>query len=348
MTRRLKTCYASRCAESELGVKYELDDTYTVYDNNVRVVDKESGRTLGILLKGILKKEKALIEAGRRLITYRATSVRRADASGERKSFYSTGGQKDKMIHHGASVVSSIVGYADADNYHPCRQTALYRKHRELFDTDTIHLIRRISQLFKEYCPQEYALQKGFIDECNQNLVLNDTVYTTLTVNVDWQTATHRDKGDFHAGLGNLSVFKYGGNDLQYTGGELMLPEFKVAFNMEEGDVLFMDVHEVHCNNTIQGKGRVSLICYAREQIKARCDGVTKEQLENPLPHKLRPKRPTGKCINCDAKSTCQWRYTKENQPLCNSCGIQYRMAGYKLVPPKKIKSVRKKSVKAK
>jgi len=51
-----------------------------------------------------------------------------------------------------------------------------------------------------------------------------------------------------------------------------------LGFNGQEGDLLFMDVYELHCNNAMQAKGRLSLICYARENMN-KCDGVSKEDL---------------------------------------------------------------------
>jgi hypothetical protein len=149
---------------------------------------------------------------------------------------------------------------------------------------------------------------------------------------VTWRTSLHVDKGDFRSGLGNLCCFSYG----DYSGGEIMMPNYKIAFDLREGDVLFMDVHEPHCNNDITGEGRISLICYAREQIKKRCNGVTKHDIENPISFRKRQKRSKGPCINCGAETSTEWRYTTESEPLCNPCGLAYKNNNNKMVPREK------------
>lgn len=322
-----------RKREPVLGKINNLTKAYTVFDETIKIVDGNTGKCLAIFLKGILLNEEGLLDIGRKMTIYQSSSVRRANASGTRKIFSPKNGTMvKKLIHHGEKVPSAIVGYADADNYHPCRQTALYRKHKDIFDKETIKVIQKISKLFSIYCPTEFALQKKFIKSCNQNLVLDKTVYTTLTINDNWQTATHTDKGDFSAGLGNLSVFKYG----DYTGGEIMFPAYDIAFNIQEGDVLFMDVHEPHCNNRVKGKGRIGLVCYAREQIKVRCADVTKEQVENPVSYRNREKRAQGPCVNCKSTTSHQWRYTKTEECLCNACGLDYNKKG--MIVPRQMK----------
>lgn len=335
------TIYAKELFKTELGKIFNLDDSYTIYDKTIKIIDKDTCKCVAIFLKNVMKDEK-LLKAGRNMLVYKKASIRRANASGERNFFIPKSGH-DKPVHLGASVNSSIVGYADADNYHPCRQTALYRKHKELFDTETKKVVQEISKLFKIYCPVEYELQENFIKECNQNLVINDTVYTTLTINHDWQTACHTDKGDFEAGLGNLTVFNYD----NFNGGEIMFPTYKIAFNIQEGDVLFMDVHKPHCNNKLEGKGRIGLVCYAREQIKVRCSQSTKEDIENPVSYRNREKRPTGLCTNCGQTESPIWRYTNDDKCLCNSCGLQLKLKGILpvLSAPKPVRTRRKRGI---
>lgn len=311
----------------EIGKSYDLQYDYTVYKKTVKVVDKKTGKTLAVFIKNIIT-DPVLIKAGRNLTTFKGTTERRADASGERILFEPKSGTSDKVHHHGKAVPSVMLGYNASDNFHPCRMTALTRKHRDLFDNDTVVLVQYISKLFKEYCPNEYNKQKAFVDQCNSDMILPKTVFTSLTVNMTWRTSLHIDKGDFASGLGNLCCFKYG----NYSQAELMLPNYKIAFDLLEGDVLFMDVHEPHCNNSIVGEGRVSLICYAREQILNRCKDVSKSEIENPVAFISREKRAKGPCVNCSTTVTAEWRYTNNGLPLCNPCGMRYKKTG-KLVP---------------
>lgn len=310
-----------------LGKAYDLQDDFVVFKDTIKVLDAENGKTLALLLKNVIT-DPDLIKAGRNLTTFKGKSERRADASGERRIFKPKSGST-KDVYLGAQSPSVMLGYEASDNYHPCRMTALTRKHRKLFDNDTVKLVQHISNIFERNCPDEYDKQKGFIQECNKQMVIENSVFTSLTVNMTWRTSLHIDKGDFRSGLGNLCVFKYG----DYTGGEIMLPNYKVAFDLQEGDVLFMDVHEPHCNNVLQGEGRLSLICYAREQIKGRCADAEKEQIENPVPFSKRNKRAKGPCINCKTTDSVEWRYTKEGECLCNPCGLAYKNNGNVIVP---------------
>jgi hypothetical protein len=74
-----------------------------------------------------------------------------------------------------------------------------------------------------------------------------DTAFSTLTVNMNFRTALHKDAGDYEGGFGNLSVIEWG----RYHGGETLLPRFGIGFNVRTGDFLALDVHEWHCNAPI-------------------------------------------------------------------------------------------------
>ena len=102
----------------------------------------------------------------------------------------------------------------------------------------------------------------------------NDTPFTTVTVNKNFRTAAHRDAGDLHEGFSNLTVVAKG--DQQWTGGYLVLPEFRVAINIRPGDLLLINNHAgIHGNTellppegkTLADMERISLVCYFRENM---------------------------------------------------------------------------------
>ena len=251
---------------------------YKIVNETCKIYD-ENNTLIGYFLKGIITDTK-LIEAGRNLKTYAQITTRRTQSAGTEKTMHTKNGATFKVAN---PVYSSIVGYMENTSFHGCRQTALYKKHENLFDNETIKLIQFISNKFKEYCPNEYKKQISFVKKVNKNMVLKGTCYTTLTINKDFRTRTHTDKGDYNGGLGNLAVFNYEENGkLQtYKGGEFLLPDYNIGIKMEEGDLLFVDVHKTHCNNPIKGKGRMSLVCYARENLENRCKNTTKKELYN-------------------------------------------------------------------
>lgn len=180
---------------------------------------------------------------------------------------------------------SNIIGYFDKFDRNigksrvPCRLTAFTSHHKELWE-ESIPFIKRINSLFKELMPKEYKIQ---YDRAHKtSFVIEDTAYSTLTINHNWRTALHRDKGDCIDGFGNLSVAEEG----EYVGGCLGFPQFGIEtngkkgpinINVRNGDFLAMDVHQWHCNSEIIGKtdnySRLSIVAYLRENM-LRCQNL--------------------------------------------------------------------------
>ena len=74
------------------------------------------------------------------------------------------------------------------------------------------------------------------------------SVFSTLTVNHNWRTAAHRDAGDLNAGFSSIAAFT-GHDGTGWKGGELILPEYRVAINLRAGDLLLVNAHEcIHAN----------------------------------------------------------------------------------------------------
>ena len=72
---------------------------------------------------------------------------------------------------------------------------------------------------------------------------IEDTAFSSVTINRNFRTAMHMDDGDFKEGYGNLSVIERG----KYSGGATIFPRYGVGFNVRTGDFLAMDVHEWQC-----------------------------------------------------------------------------------------------------
>ena len=165
----------------------------------------------------------------------------------------------------GNKVESGNVGYMDSSamvKY--CRKTAFARKYFDKF-TAGIPFVQYIDKKYEELCPEHYAKQKAIAVGTNQNYVIGGTAFTTVTVNKNFRTAVHQDAGDYRDGFGNLIVYREG----HYDGGFFCLPEFGVAIDMQNNDVLFADVHRWHGNTEITNKSedwlRISFVLYYRE-----------------------------------------------------------------------------------
>ena len=174
------------------------------------------------------------------------------------------------ITNYSNKVKSGIVGFYDRYPRIPfCRQTSYTEKFPKQFEKG-MPMIRAISNQFKLLMPDAWAQQKRMCDKTIQDYVIDGTVYTTVTVNSNFQTAVHVDTGDFRAfggATGNLVVLE---NNIPFKGGYLVFPKYRVAVNARAGDVLIMDVHERHSNTKIygdEGFDRMSLVCYYREKI---------------------------------------------------------------------------------
>lgn len=173
-------------------------------------------------------------------------------------------------------VESGIIGYFDRDVRFPyCRQTAFNEKHMDRFNK-AYPIIKIVNDLYAELMPEHYNYQKSIVDKSSPDFVIKDTVFTTITVNKNWQTAVHTDKGDLKGSYGNLVVLRVG----TYTGGYFCLPKWRVAVDLNNCDVLFTDVHQWHCNTPIVGINgeyeRISLVMYYRENMQY-CGSATEE-----------------------------------------------------------------------
>jgi hypothetical protein len=115
------------------------------------------------------------------------------------------------------------------------------------------------------------------VEKTSKDFVIPGTVFTTVTVNRNWQTAVHQDKGDLKAGFGVMSVLEHG----KYTGGILVFPKYGVGVDMRERDICFADVHQWHGNTPIKGipdaHERISCVFYYRENMQY-CGTVEQER----------------------------------------------------------------------
>jgi len=164
---------------------------------------------------------------------------------------------------------SNIIGYFDRADRNlgkdapKCRTTAFTSQQVSKWKA-VLPFIKCIDAQFKELLPDRHKIQLNRARKTKRWQILN-TAFSTLTINHNWRTALHKDKGDLNEGFGNLIVLEEG----NYKGGETGFPQFGVAVDVRHGDFLGMDVHEWHCNTKIIGKNytRLSLVAYLRESM---------------------------------------------------------------------------------
>ena len=190
----------------------------------------------------------------------------------------SASGSKTKNVANNPKIMSNIFGYFD--RLSPKQKYVFTKKNTRLplevrecrFNVDfpneyknAIPLIEDIDKFYKKYTPSYYENQ---LQKAKQtHFKIPNTVFTTVTTNVNYQTTVHKDKGDDKDGFGNLVVIEHG----EYSGGETCFPQYGIGVDVRTHDVLFMDVHQWHANLPIVLKTedavRLSIVCYLRTKI---------------------------------------------------------------------------------
>ena len=150
-----------------------------------------------------------------------------------------------------------------------CRTTKFTKQYVEKWK-NTIPLIKEADKLFKQLVPDRYKIQLSRAKH-TPDFQIDNTAYSTITVNYNWRTATHCDNGDLDEGFGNLIVLEKAKSNHPeckgFTGGYLGFPRWGICVDVKQGDFLAMDVHEFHSNTPIIGDGRLSVVCYLRKKM---------------------------------------------------------------------------------
>ena len=246
-----------------------------IFDQDIDVYSKESGRLLLKFRKKVLREEEtnAFYEATYDF-TKKAVSGNRGSASGS----------LNKNVRDNPRVQSAILGYFDrwapkqklqlkyVSSIPEVRETRFSLENPEKFK-ETFPLIRSINKEYKKLLPKYFKAQNK---KAKTTLFkIPQTAFTTITTNVNFQTSIHKDIGDDIEGFGNLVVIERG----NYKGGETCMVQYGIGVNVRQGDILFMDVHEWHGNLPLKLKNkasvRMSIVCYLRTKLWERTKKMT-------------------------------------------------------------------------
>ena len=142
------------------------------------------------------------------------------------------------------NVYSSVLGYYEKTPFMglPCRLTS-YTQSFFKYYRNGLPFICAIDRQFKKLIPSRYKKQLDRI-LTQPEYQIEDTAFSSITLNRNFRTALHKDDGDFKEGFGNLTVIERG----KYHGAYTCFPQYGVGFDLRTGGFLAMDVHEWHCN----------------------------------------------------------------------------------------------------
>lgn len=243
---------------------FHLGDEYIseIIDSDIDLYDEETGELIVSLRKNILiHSDLALNHLGKMVATARGRSASAGQIDPNSKymkkrelvntkgisTSYMVKGKPSKMKINNP-VESSPLGYYESTRKLglnlPCRLTSFTKNHLSDFEAG-IPYINELSNYYKYLAPTQYNNQKDRINQ-SEKYKIGDSVFSTITINRNFRTALHKDKGDF-GGYAVLSVCEYG----SYNGGLFMLPEYGLGINLRQDDIMVAKVHLYHCNSEL-------------------------------------------------------------------------------------------------
>lgn len=182
----------------------------------------------------------------------------------------------------GNKVQSGNVGFMDPSamiKY--CRRTGFAKKYFDKFK-DGIPFVEFVDSLYKDLCPEHHKIQNNIANGTDINYMIGNSCFTTVTVNRNFITAAHKDSGDLPQGFGNLCVYREG----TYSDAYFVLPQYGVAIDMQNTDMLFVDVHKTHGNTQFKDASddflRIAFVMYYREYMY-KCKSPKEELLNTKI-----------------------------------------------------------------
>ena len=170
------------------------------------------------------------------------------------------------------AVYSAIGGYYEpvGGRFPMCRVTTFTRDFPEDWAKISKNM-KKCASIYKSTLPDRYQLQMTFVHKTHPAWVIKDTPYSTITVNNTVAAAYHEDKGDLKEGFGCMLCLRYG----DFSGFELVVPEYGLAVDMQHGDFLMFNPLIWHGNippYRYEGEknkdwGRISVVMYLRDRI---------------------------------------------------------------------------------
>lgn len=247
-----------------------VDDSHydECFSENVKIY-KPDGQPLMVLLKNALSRE-SVTQAWSILNKIQPVTENRSVASGiaaEPRKKNDGSLSQTTRVPKGWEVISGIVGYFERTVRMPFAHACAWNQQNPDKFALLFPMIKEVNALFAEHVPDRHAVQKSYADRTPKEYVLPDSVFTTLTINKNFRTACHLDAGDLESGFSCLSVIRQG----KFKGGRLVLPNWRVAAELDTFDVIMFDAHEWHGNTQIvpltKDAVRCSVVYYFREKM---------------------------------------------------------------------------------
>ena len=167
-------------------------------------------------------------------------------------------------------VYSNVVGAFDRQVLVPfCRMTDSTTSKLEQFEAER-PFFKEVDDLFKHHMPDKHKyLGDIFNNVSDPRYNLWGTTFTTITVNNNFRVAYHRDGNNCRGGIAALTTINRG----SYKGYDFIFPEFRLAFELRDGDFLVGDnqrfIHGMSAmENASDDAEAIWFVFYSRENLR--------------------------------------------------------------------------------
>jgi hypothetical protein len=170
------------------------------------------------------------------------------------------------VSHNAGDIRRGLVGYTEPDR--GCRYPRVTPFTRDGGPAwrAFAELLRDLDRVYRAAAPAAYRLQECFVKLIHPDYRVHGSAFTTAVVNDTVAHPLHRHKGNLHLGLSVMTVLRRS----HYEGGYLVLPEFRVAVDMGDRDVLLFPGGALHGNTPLRGAGRgdrLSIVAFVRAKL---------------------------------------------------------------------------------
>jgi len=238
---RLRSARAKTDLEAMMGrLPGEHDVTFKL-EGPCRVVKPDTS-PLCVYLPGALRHEMADAYDVLHMLKDERTD-NRGDASGTARAK-----RGDQKRTRSSLISSAVIGAVDPGGiYHFCRLTSWTGTH--LPEWQSLQpLLQAIDRNLGHHVPNRWERQRQAVLGVPSEWVVPGTIFTTVTVNNTYSTGVHADSGDYGPGFSTLAVSRRG----DFEGGWFVFPKWRIGIDMQDGDLLLLDAHELHGNTVLR------------------------------------------------------------------------------------------------
>ena len=253
--------------------KVITDGDYDVVLKGPTVVSLPNNKPLAVYLPGVLKRDSNYEFYRNTLACIKIPTELRGSTSGSQSRLQG-------KVRFSNRIFSGTLGYFEGKRiglagHSLCRQTSWTKQNLEYFEY-LYPFFKLVGDYFAAYVPNRHQAQMNHLKKIPDRFVVPETPFTTISVNNTYSTGVHTDSGDLDVGFSCLAVLRRG----DYNGAFLVYPQYRVAINAQDGDLILMDAHQWHGNTKmvpLDNAERISLVLYCRTRL-ADCnsDGTLK------------------------------------------------------------------------